>query len=59
MNANVRETKLCRNFSHGTHPIQSIGPETHVSGHFESSRYYMKVRAKLAELVLLTQKFPK
>jgi hypothetical protein len=59
MNANVHETKLRRNFSHGTHPIQSIGPETHVSGHFESFHYCMKVRAKLAELVPLTQKFHK
>jgi hypothetical protein len=59
MNAKVRETKLPHNFSQGTHPIQFIGPETHVLVHFKPFRYCMKVGAKLAELVPLMHKFPK
>jgi hypothetical protein len=39
--------------------IQSIGPKTHVLGHFGPFRYRTKVDAKLAELVPLTHKFAK
>jgi hypothetical protein len=41
------------------HPIHSLGPKTHVSGHFGPFRYCTKFDAKLAELVLLTPKFAK
>jgi hypothetical protein len=39
--------------------IHSIGPKTHVLGHFGPFRYCMKVYAKLAELAPLTHKFDK
>jgi hypothetical protein len=48
-----------QNFSQRTHPIQSVGPETHVLGHFGPFRYSTKVDAKLAELVPVTHKFAK
>jgi hypothetical protein len=41
------------------HSIHSIGPRTDVLGRFGLFRYYMKVDAKLAELVPLTHKFAK
>jgi hypothetical protein len=44
-------------FSQQTHRIHSIGPKTHVLGHFGLFRYCTKVDAKLAELVPLTHKF--
>jgi hypothetical protein len=47
------------NFSQGTHPIHFIGPKTHVLGHFAPFSYRMKVGAKRAELVPLTDKFAK
>jgi hypothetical protein len=59
INAQVRKTKLRRNFSQRTHPIQSIGPKTNVLGRFVSIRYGTKVAAKLAELVPLTHMFAK
>jgi hypothetical protein len=59
INAQVRQTKLRRNVSQRTHPIHSIGPTTHVLGHFGLFRYYKKVDAKMAELVPLTHKFSK
>jgi hypothetical protein len=40
-------------------PVQSIGPETYVLGHFRPFKYSMKVDAKLAELVPLSHKFAK
>jgi hypothetical protein len=46
-------------FSQRTHPINSIGPKTHVLVHFGPFRYCTKVNAKLAELALLTHKFAK
>jgi hypothetical protein len=46
-------------FSQRTHPILSIGPKTHVLGHFKPFRYCTKVLAKLAEQVPLTHKFAK
>jgi hypothetical protein len=57
INAQVRYTKSRPNFAQRTHPIQSIGPKTHVFGHFGSFRYCTKADAKLPELVPLTQKF--
>jgi hypothetical protein len=59
INAKVRKTKLRWNFSERTHPIHSIGPKTHVLGHFGPFRYGMKVDAKLAELVPLSHTFAK
>jgi hypothetical protein len=50
---------LCRNFSQWTHPIHSIGPDTHVLGRFAPFRYSIKDGAKRAELVPLTHKFAK
>jgi hypothetical protein len=41
------------------HLIHSIGPKTHVLGRFGPFRYYLKVDAKMAELVPLTHKFAK
>jgi hypothetical protein len=57
--AKVRKIKSRRNFSPRTHPIHSIGPETHVLGCFGPFWYGMKVDAKLAELVPLSHKFAK
>jgi hypothetical protein len=48
-----------QNFSQRTHLIHSIGPETHVWGHFGPFHYSTKVDAKLAEQELLTPKFAK
>jgi hypothetical protein len=48
-----------RNFWQRTHPINSIGPKTHVLGRFRQFRYCTKVDAKLAKLVPLTHKFAK
>jgi hypothetical protein len=59
INAQVRKTKLRRKISQRTHLIYSVAPKTHVLGRFGPFRYYTKVDAKLAELVLLTHKFPK
>jgi hypothetical protein len=59
MNANVREMKLRLNFSQGTHPVQSTGPETLVLGHFKPFCYCMKVGAKLAKLLPITYMFAK
>jgi hypothetical protein len=39
--------------------IHSIGPKTHVLGHFRPFCYCTKVDAKLAELVALSHKFAK
>jgi hypothetical protein len=50
---------LLQNFSQRTHLIHSIGPKTHVLGHFGPFRYCTKVVAKLAEQVPLTHKFAK
>jgi hypothetical protein len=41
------------------HPNHSIGPKTHVLGHFRPFRYWMKVDAKLAEQVPSTHKITK
>jgi hypothetical protein len=57
MNAQVRQTKMRRNFSQRAHLIHSIVPKTHVLGRFGPFRYCPKVDAKLAELAPLTQKF--
>jgi hypothetical protein len=57
--AKVRKIKSRRKFSPRTHPIHSIGPETHVLGCFGPFWYGMKVDAKLAELVPLSHKFAK
>jgi hypothetical protein len=46
-------------FLQRTHLIRSIRPKTHVLGRSEPFRYCMKVKAKLAELALLTHKFAK
>jgi hypothetical protein len=51
--------KLRWNFSRRAHLIHSIGPKTHILGRFGPFRYCMKVDAKLAELMPLTQKFAK
>jgi hypothetical protein len=59
INAQVRYTKLRRNFSQRTHPIHSDGPTTHVLGSFGPFRYCMKVDANVAELVPLMHKFSK
>jgi hypothetical protein len=59
INAKVRKTKSCRNFSQRTHPIHSMGPKTHVLGCSGLFRYCTEVDAKLAELLPLTHKFAK
>jgi hypothetical protein len=41
------------------HPIHSIGPKTHILGHFGPFCYSTKVNAKLAEVVPLTHKYAK
>jgi hypothetical protein len=46
-------------FFQRTHPIHSIGPKTHVLGHFGPFHYCTKVDTKHAEHVLLTHKFAK
>jgi hypothetical protein len=46
-------------FPQRTQLINSIGPKTHVLGHFGPFPYYLKVDAKLAELAPLTHKFAK
>jgi hypothetical protein len=59
INAQVWKMKLLKNFSQRMHLIQSIGPKTYVLGYFGPFLYYLKVDAKLAELVPLTHKFAK
>jgi hypothetical protein len=59
INAKVHLTKLRRKFSQWKHPIHSIGPKTHVLGHFATFRYCTKVGAKRAEMMPLTHKFSK
>jgi hypothetical protein len=59
INGKVRKTKSRRNFSQRTYPIHSIGPKTHIFGHFGPFCYCTKVDAKLAELVPLSRKFAK
>jgi hypothetical protein len=39
--------------------MHSLGPKTHVLGHFRPFRYCTKVDAKLAEMAPLTDKFAK
>jgi hypothetical protein len=51
INAQVRITKSRRNFSQQTHPINPIGPQTHVLWHFWPFRYCTKVGAKKVERV--------
>jgi hypothetical protein len=51
--------KLLKNFSQRMHLIQSIGPKTYVLGYFGPFLYYLKVDAKLAELVTLTHMYAK
>ena len=64
INAKVRATKSCRNFSQWTLLIHTIGPKTHVLVrffsvwvHFGPFRYCTKLGAKLSNLVQLMQKF--
>jgi hypothetical protein len=59
INAQVRLTRSRQNSSRRTHPIHSIGIQTHVLGRFEPFRYCTKVDAKLVELVPLSHKFGK
>jgi hypothetical protein len=59
MNAQVCKMKLRQNFSQRTHPIHSIGPKSHVVGHFAPFHYSTKVGAKRAKLVTLMDKFAK
>jgi hypothetical protein len=46
-------------FSQRMHPIHSIRPKTHVSGHFGPFCYCTKVVAKLSEQVPIMHKFVK
>jgi hypothetical protein len=48
-----------RNFSQRTHPINSIGPKTHVLGRFGPFCYCTNVDSKLSEQVPLSHKFAK
>jgi hypothetical protein len=57
INAQVRATKSCQNFSQWTHPIHPIWTITHVLGHFGSFRYCKSFGAKWAELVQLMHNF--
>jgi hypothetical protein len=56
-NAQVRLTKLRRNFSQRTHLVHSIWSKTHILGCFGLFRYCMKFDAKLDELTPFTPKF--
>jgi hypothetical protein len=47
INAQVRATKLCRNFLQRTHPIHPIGSQTHVLGPFGPFRYCTNFEAEL------------
>jgi hypothetical protein len=51
--------KVAPEFLQRTHLIHSIGPKTHVLGHFGPFRSSMKFDAKLAEQVPLMHKFAK
>jgi hypothetical protein len=51
INALVRATKSRRNFSHRTHPIHPIGPQTHILWRFGPFRYCKNFGAKHAELL--------
>jgi hypothetical protein len=48
---------LRRNFSQRTHLIHSIGPKSHILGHFGLFCYGTKLDATLTELAPLTPKF--
>jgi hypothetical protein len=50
INAQVRQTMSCQNFSQGTHQIQPIGPQTYVLGYFELFHYWTNFDANQAEL---------
>jgi hypothetical protein len=57
IDAQVRATKSCRNFSQWTHPIYLIGLQTHVLVRSRSFCYCTNFSAKRAELVQLMHKF--
>jgi hypothetical protein len=59
INTKVRKTISRWNFLHRTHPINSVGPKTHVLCHFGLFRYCTKVDAKLTGLLPLSHKFAK